>query len=68
MGGRLLRAGVFALCLALARLRRTLLNVVRRRLPAPFCWFRFGQCTLCGCWGWVFWETGEHEQCWLSLK
>lgn len=68
MGAGLLRAGVLTLQLKLAVARRKCLNGVRRFLPVPFCWFRFGQCNLCGCWGWVFWETGEHEQCWLSLK
>ena len=52
---------------ALSRVRRTALNLTRF-LPAPFRWFRPGRCVLCGTWGWVFWETGEHEACWLNSK
>lgn len=56
---------------ALAHVRnlaiRQLLNLTMY-LPPPLRWFRPGKCNLCGRWGWVFWETGEHEECWLELK
>lgn len=41
---------------------------LHRYLPKPLCWFRPGRCTICGDWGWVFWQTGEHEDCWLEIK
>ena len=47
------------------RARRKGLNILRL-LPGPFRWFHPGWCVLCGRFGWVFHETGEHEQCWLD--
>lgn len=47
--------------------RRMALNSVRV-LPGALRWFRPGRCVLCGGWGWVFWETGEHEECWLGIR
>lgn len=41
---------------------------LQRFLPGELRWFRPGRCTMCGEWGWVFWQTGEHEQCWLDMK
>jgi len=56
-----------ALWTACSMVRRRALNLTRF-LPGSLRWFRPGRCTLCGEWGWVFWETGEHEECWLNSK
>lgn len=66
MGERLHRLGMFALLLP-ALTRRALLNLTRY-LPGSWRYFRCGWCNICGEFGWVFYETGEHESCWLELK
>lgn len=58
---------VFALWTAASIVRRKVLNLTRF-LPMPLRWFRPGWCSMCGAFGMVFWETGEHEECWLNSK
>lgn len=60
------RARMLAVLLA-ALTRRWLLNLTRY-LPGNWRYFRCGWCSICGEFGWVFYETGEHEHCWLELK